>query len=205
MTRNATTCLCVVLRNKQGYAKKLVFHNGREKISSSMEAKANELYYGIRSGYQAHAEAEFIQFLLQRKKQNSERYTHILGMGCSRRHCKECNCLLKLFLGGKYHSFIAAIHEEPKLPEITNTEKGCDISCKAQATLIYGSNAVNNDGRRSNRYYIPKILQKYIKEKTNWDIDFSADRFAIKDEESMVEKKNRQRKAILGVIATMAV
>ena len=42
ITRSATTCLCVVLRDKDGYAKKFVFHNGKDKMSNTMEQKAQE-------------------------------------------------------------------------------------------------------------------------------------------------------------------
>jgi hypothetical protein len=81
-------------------------------MHKSMNDKAVDLNYAARTGYQAHAEVEFIDFLLHRHKQNEERYTHILGMGCSRQHCKECDCLLQLFLGSNYHQFTAAMHKE---------------------------------------------------------------------------------------------
>lgn len=67
---NATTCLCVVLRDEYGRAKKFVFHNGKEKIIPAMERKAKELQYGIRTGYQAHAEGELMQFLFKRRQQH---------------------------------------------------------------------------------------------------------------------------------------
>ena len=66
ITRSATTCLCVVLRDIDGRANKFVFHNGKEKMNTTMAQKAEKLKYAIRTGYQAHAEAAFIQFLLKR-------------------------------------------------------------------------------------------------------------------------------------------
>jgi hypothetical protein len=98
-TRESTTCLCVTLRDEKKYAKKFVFHNGSDKMKDSMANVAHTLCYSIRTGYQAHAEVEFIEFLLHRSKQNKNRYTHILGMGCSRPHCEECDCQFKLYLG----------------------------------------------------------------------------------------------------------
>lgn len=194
ITRSVTTCFCVVLRDEYGRAKKFVFHNDKEKMSATMAQKAKELKYAIRTGYQAHAEAEFIQFLLQRKQQKKERYTHILGMGCSRRHCQECDSLLKLFLGKQYYRFTSAMDETASLPAVANVENGCEILCKIHARIVYQTNAVNKDGRRSDKYYLPRVLQDHIKEKAVLDLDFSSDRFVIKNEEDMIERRQRSGK-----------
>ncbi len=193
ITRSATTCLCVVLRDKDGHAKKFVFHNGKDKMSDTMEQKAQALKYAIRTGYQAHAEAEFIQFLLQRNEQNPERYTHILGMGCSRQHCKECDCLLQLFLGSNYHKFTAAMCvEDPALPKFTDVEDRCCICARTYHNPLHKSEAVNKGGRRSGKYYLPKLLQEYIQNKVGLNIDFSSNRFTLKDEDTMVNRRNRK-------------
>ena len=97
-TREATTCLCVVLRDEEKRVKKLVFHNGTGQMLPSMRKEVNALAYGIRNAHLAHAEAQFIDFLLYRARQRTKevknnnkpkhpQYTHILGMGCSRKHC----------------------------------------------------------------------------------------------------------------------
>jgi hypothetical protein len=203
-SREVTTCLCVVLRDKNGRAKKFVFHNDKDKMSTTMEQKAQELYYAIRNGYQAHAEAEFIEFLLHRSKQDPERYTHILGMGCSRQHCKECNCLLKLYLGNNYHKFTAAMHmtESPQLPIITDCqEDGLHMRIEANYKLTHREEAISN-GSNSNKYYLPKALQENIKNKTGLYIDFSNDRFTIKDDDKAVERRDRKRKASISVPQT---
>ena len=189
ITRSATTCLCVVLRDIDGRANKFVFHNGKEKMNTTMAQKAEKLKYAIRTGYQAHAEAAFIQFLLQREQQNAERYTHILGMGCSRRHCKECDYLMKLSLGKQYPRFTAAMCAEALLPVVTNVEDGCDIRPKEHATLVHENNAVKTDGRRSDLYYLPKVLQEYICKKVALALDFSSDRFTIKNEEAAIARR----------------
>jgi hypothetical protein len=203
-TRESTTCLCVVLRNEKQYAKKFVFHNGAEKMHESMNEKAVALKYAVRTGYQAHAEVEFIEFLLHRSKQDPERYTHILGMGCSRQHCKECNCLLKLYLGNNYHKFTAAMHmtESPQLPIITDCqEDGLHMRIEANYKLTHREEAISN-GSNSNKYYLPKALQENIKNKTGLYIDFSNDRFTIKDEDKAVERRDRKRKASISVPQT---
>ena len=121
-TRDATTCLCVVLRDEEQRAKKLVFHNGTNEMQRSMHNKAEELRYGIRRAHLAHAETQFIYFLLYRAKQREEeirgngeashpRYTHVLGMGCSRKHCQECDVLCKLFLGEGYTACTSALKQ----------------------------------------------------------------------------------------------
>lgn len=191
ITRSATTCLCVVLRDTDGRAKKFVFHNGKEKMNTTMAQKAEALKYAIRTGYQAHAEAAFIQFLLQREQQNSERYTHILGMGCSRKHCKECDCLLKLFLGKQYPRFTAAMCAKAFMPVVTDVKGGCDIHPKEHAALVHENNAVKNDGSRSDRYYLPKVLKEYICQKVALELDFSSDRFSIKNEEAAIARRQR--------------
>ena len=194
-TRNATTCLCVVLRNADSNAKKFVFHNGGDKMCASMEKKARELRYGIRTGYQSHAEGAFIQFLLQRDQQNEERYTHILGMGCSRMHCRECDFLLQLFLGTGYHRFTAAAkHEEDSPPVITDTQEGCVIRSEIKASFVYEREAVSQPSSKSTKYYLPRMLQDHIKKKTGLDIDFSTDRFTIKDEETKTGRRQRSDK-----------
>ena len=193
-TRSATTCLCVVLRDTEGRAKKFVFHNGKEKMDTTMAQKSKELKYAIRTGYQAHAEAEFIQFLLQREQQNSERYTHILGMGCSRRHCKECDSLMKLYLGKQYAQFTAAMHEQAFIPVVTDVEGGCDIHSKVHAALIHENKAVNNDGKRSRRYYLSKVMREHIQKKVALELNFSSDRLTIKDEEAMVARRKRSER-----------
>lgn len=194
ITRSATTCLCVVLRDEQNRAKKFVFHNGKERLHTTMAQKAQELNYAIRTGLQAHAEAVFIQFLLQRSEQNEARYTHILGMGCSRRHCKECDCLFNLFLGKQYHLFTAAMKEQPALPVVTNVGGGCEIVSNVQAALVYASNAVNNEGKKSERYYLPPVLREHIQKKVALRIDFSNDRFVSEHEEAVLARRERSDK-----------
>jgi hypothetical protein len=192
----------VVLRDKDEHAKKFVFHNGKDKMSTKMEQKAQELDYAIRTGYQAHAEAELIQFSLQRTQQNSKLYTHILGMGCSRPHCKECNCLLKLYLGTNYHKFTAAMHmtESPQLPIITDCqEDGLHMRIEANYKLAHCEEAISN-ARHSNNYYLPKSLQENIQNKTDLYIDFSNDRFTIKDADKAVERRDRKRKTSASVL-----
>jgi len=139
ITRSATTCLCVVIVDEYDRAKKFVFHNGKEKMNTPMAQKAEELGYGIRTGYQSHAEGAFMQFLLQRGQQNHGRYTHILGMGCSRMHCQECDYLLKLFLGSEYYMCTAAMQEDGG-PIIANTQEGCINTINART--VYGNDAI---------------------------------------------------------------
>ena len=194
-TRNATTCLCVALRDEKGNAKKFVFHNGRDKMGTTMAKKAIELRYGIRTGYQAHAEGEFVQFLLQRNQQNEERYTHILGMGCSRMHCRECDALLQLFLGKGYQSFTAAAKiEESAPPVIKNVEQGCVIRSEINVSFVYKEEAVSQSSGRSQRYYLSRPLQDHINQEIGFNINFPTERFMVKNEESMENHRQRSDK-----------
>ena len=69
-TMDSTTCLCVVSRDKDEYAKKLVFHNFSDDMHASMKSVAYKLGYGTRTGYQAYAEVELIECLLHRNNQS---------------------------------------------------------------------------------------------------------------------------------------
>lgn len=189
-TRESTTCLCVVLRDEKQYAKKFVFHNGPEAMHKSMNEKAVALNYATRTGYQAHAEVAFIEFLLHRNKQNPERYTHILGMGCSRQHCKECDCLLKLYLGADYHHFTAAMQKEASESEVVmpiieelSQDEGDGVRMKVPEELsvfqaVYKEKAIQD--RRYPNYRLSKDMQRKIQDKAGLpELYFSDNRFEI--------------------------
>jgi hypothetical protein len=203
-TRDPTTCLCVVLRDKERYAKKFVFHNGPEAMHKSMNDKAVDLNYAARTGYQAHAEVEFIEFLLHRYKQNKERYTHILGMGCSRQHCKECDCLLQLFLGKNCHEFIAAMQKEAVLEPKTSTptieelsqEEGDGVKMtvpeESQVFKVVHKEEAIQDKTYPN-YRLSEDMQQEIRNKASLpDLNFSDGRFQIGDK--VMGKSNKKRK-----------
>ena len=116
-------------------------------------------------------------------------------MGCSRRHCKECDCLMKLFLGANYHEFTAAMCvEDPALPKFTDVEDRCCICTRTYHNPLYKSDAVNKEGRRSDKYYLPKVLQEHIRHKAGLNLNFSIDRFTIKDEDARTRRRNKKRK-----------
>jgi hypothetical protein len=202
-TRESTTCLCVVLKDEKQYAKKFVFHNGPEAMHKSMHEKAVALNYATRTGYQAHAEVEFIEFLLHRNKQNPERYTHILGMGCSRQHCKECDCLLKLYLGAHYHNFTAAMQKEASESEVVipiieelNQDEGDGIRIKIPEEsrvfqVVYKEDAIQD--KRYPNYRLSKDMQREIQDKVGMlNLDFSDNRFEIGD--TIMARSQKKRK-----------
>ncbi|MHA7877380.1 MAG: hypothetical protein ACX93T_00425 [Bacteroidota bacterium] len=175
-TREATTCLCVVLSNKEGNAQKLMFHSG-ERLPPSIRSVAGQLRYSFNS-YKGHSEAQFIHFLLD--DTSLKQYTYILGMGCSRLHCKECDSLLKLGLGKDYHKFTAAMRQEsidPQNPTFENTE---DYKCviikvpdRAQEKhmALEEERAIRKSARPSkNKYDLTKALINWTKEMTGWDL-----------------------------------
>jgi hypothetical protein len=195
-TREATTCLCVVLRDEEQYAKRLVFHNSTDEMQPSLRAKANELMYGIRNAYLAHAEAQFIDFLLYRARQRDKerdtdqkkkaQYTHILGMGCSRKHCQECDALCKLFLGHEYLSFTAAtekLNDGQSMPCIEDLTQGRETHLHMtvpvqKSKIVFQGAAVRSGGQHSTNYRLSKSMQEAISDKSGLtDLDFSRDRF----------------------------
>ena len=159
-TRKASTCLCVVLQDEEWGVRKLVAHNSINELQPSTRAKADELMYGIRNAYLTHAETWLIDFLLYRARQREDkiknngeashpRYTHILGMGCSRKHCRECDTLCKLFLGEDYTAHTPAVSqlgnsEQIPLIDTVAQEAGVDLTvtihrCKSIKWCSQGS------------------------------------------------------------------
>lgn len=107
-SRSSTTYLCVALRDRNSYIKRFVFHNGAHLMLPKVREKAYMLGYDVIQVEQSHAEGQFVQFLLRRHQVRPGWYTHIMGLGCSRRLCVECNHLLKMFLGDHYHPLVAS-------------------------------------------------------------------------------------------------
>lgn len=178
-TRASTVCLCVVLRNKDGYAKRFIFHNGPSSLHSSMREEANRLRYHIVHAEHAHAEGEFVQFLLKRNaKAAEETYTHVIGMGCSRQHCKECNCLFKLALGALYYDFTASIRDardekdEVEIALASSTEDEVLINRSRQGTsqILYGESA--SSGTYFNQFSLRKILSAWVEKITNIKVPY---------------------------------
>ncbi len=142
-----------------------------------MRKKASHLKYHIIHAEHAHAEGEFVQFLLKRNtKEEAETYTHVIGMGCSRQHCPECNCLLKLALGESYYNFTASLSDnrdekeqvEVKLsPDIEN-QVLIDRSCQGTVPILYGANASSSKYFR--QFSLKKMLSTWIGTITNIQI-----------------------------------
>lgn len=143
-----------------------------------MKTKAGELKYHIVNAEQAHAEGEFVQFLLKRNdKQGAETYTHIIGMGCSKQHCKECNCLLRLFLGDNYYEFTAVVKRENEQSKVSVQEQqGLSNNNKLVVTReqqtnyepAYGVDAISN--KYYNQFSLKGLLLSAIKRKTDINI-----------------------------------
>jgi hypothetical protein len=197
-TREATTCLCVVLRDEKQGAEKLVFHNGKKQMQRSMRNKAEELRYGIKNVHLAHAEAQFMDFMLDLAKQRNDeirdnreaadpRYTHILGMGCSRKHCQECDALCKLFLGEGYIAYTSALNqansnEQTPLINTNPQEEGVALTMtlpEQKYQVVFQAAAVQSERERhSPNYRLSDRLQELIRAKSALALNFSAPRFS---------------------------
>ena len=193
--REATTCLCVVLADKHRRAKKFVFHNKDGSLQRTMREKAEELGYDIINAEQAHAEGEFMQFLLKREQNDPGRYTHILGMGCSRLHCAECDPLLNQLLGKGYSEFTAAMmcSKTPLFLPISE-KQGTRMSITYPAstfnyTVSSGSDAVGD--KHYQHYYLSDYLKEALQVSCKLrDLKFGS-RFTKKNES--VEKQVEER------------
>jgi hypothetical protein len=193
----STTCLCVALRDNQGYVKKFIFHNGENLLAQGMREKAHELGYDVIQTDQPHAEGQLMQFLRQRHQKRPGWYTHILGMGCSRSHCVECDHLLRLCLGANYNLVTASINtKNEELVDIeanlSNTIKTCVLDANIVATsnsselvvhkhltltgnVVYGQDAIST--KFFDKFYLPLALQNIIQDKVDVSLDFSNERF----------------------------
>lgn len=103
--RELTTCLCVTLRNNNGTIKKLAFHSGESAMLAPMYSEANRKNYDVIQAERSHAEGQMIQFLLN----NATEYTHIVGIGCSRLYCPECDIMFGLLLGSDWKSISSVV------------------------------------------------------------------------------------------------
>ena len=87
--------------------------------------------------------------------------------------------------------FTAAMQDNEQ-PAITNTQEGCTKIINAE--IVYKNDAIKKGNKKSPKYYLPQILQDHIRKKTGLCIDFSTDRFVIKNEDTMVERRQRSDK-----------
>ena len=177
-TRERTTCFCVLLYNqKKKCLKRVVFFNGIAKpapLKQWAEKSNNENIYEIhdpKNGHGGHAEKAFVEYLIaENNKPDKEKFTHLLGMGCSRQHCKECDTLLRMFLGANYDDFTAApelvIDGKKQRPEMSpKKEDSRDYDfvlttpmSKYLVTILYSKSAVKKNMTFGASYPVSKAI-----------------------------------------------
>ncbi|MCG8340053.1 MAG: hypothetical protein MI674_02095 [Cytophagales bacterium] len=140
----SNTILCAALLQKEGKQgkraiKKFVFCNTIY-MKGTFKKKAESLHYHVVKAEQAHAEGEFVQFLMKRTIADPA-YTHVVAMGCSRPYCAECNVLLTLVLGSQYLEISGNINEDTlydkyyiprSLRELIEDLTGLKIECEGR-------------------------------------------------------------------------
>jgi len=171
-----TTCLCVLLKDTEGYVHKIVFHNTKGQLAPAMRTRASCLGYTARNARKGHAEAQFVSFLYTRACQESPpmQYTHIMGMGCSRKNCPHCASLLKFFLGKDYAVFHAyALESDKTKEEIRMEKKVIDGETRIQKTIpeqtieIEAVHPGADTGfNPRNNYLLPENIQSVITQQT---------------------------------------
>jgi hypothetical protein len=175
-----------------------------------MREKAHELGYDVIKAEQAHAEGQLIQFLLRRHQVRPGWYTHIMGMGCSKCHCAECDILFKLFLGEGYHAVTTSVNEKKNgsnntvVTSITNEprdpgEAGADENkkftqirtLKTEYEVVKGEEAI--DTASYPKYYLPERLKKALCSIiTNLTLDkLSGEHFNINKTKEEEKRKKR--------------
>jgi len=211
-SKTRTTYLCAALRDKHGYIKKFVFHNGEGLMPPAVRGKAHTLGYDIIQAEQSHAEGEFIQFLLHCHQVRPAWYTHIMGIGCSRPICGECDHLFKLFFGDNYPNMsITSAHSEKMGMVLTEDNIQCCFSHRQSATseaLPHSFTPMYNksleidvpgtvlnleaiDTATYSNYYMPKSLQQAIQYLADRPIDFSNGRFTKPGQDKSSRRRRR--------------
>ena len=90
------------------HIRRFIFHNGqRSDIYHETCVAVKEKGYHFIQAERAHAEGQFLQYLFQ----EAATYTHVVGIGCSRRYCPECDCLLSLLLDVEWKHIASAVTE----------------------------------------------------------------------------------------------
>jgi hypothetical protein len=122
-------------------------------------------------------------------------------MGCGRQHCKECECLLQLFLGSNYHEFTAVTQKEESpesrvgMPttEMSRQEKGDGIRIilpegSQVFKVVHKKEAVQND-----KYRLSEDMQQEIRNRASLpENSFSDGRLKIED--MVIERSDKKRK-----------
>ena len=133
--------------------------------------KACELGYDVIQADPSHAEGQFLQFLYKRMSQNPGLYTHIVGMGCSRRHCCECDSALKLCLGKNY-SYVTAAAQQQQVGSSPSEEGfAINIICK----VLYKDEAADSLGRPFQHFHTPPGLHRLIEKKLDTEVEIYKD------------------------------
>ncbi len=142
--KKATSILCVALMDVHHHIKKFAFCSADRPMRLEARIEAEHLGYDVVRTERSHAEGQFLQFLHRRNLVRPGLYTHVLAIGCSRRFCAKCDCLLQLTLGRNYAQIAAVIEEE----EILNDRATVDTN------TVYRN------------YHIPDLLLDLLSSKT---------------------------------------
>ena len=180
-----TTCLCAAFKKPDGTIKKFAFHSGSGEMPSFMYRAANEKGYDVIQSERSHAEGQMVQFLLD----NATEYTHIVGMGCSRLYCAECNILLGLILGQDWAQIATAMYD-PLYASNHNTITTEGAYFYSHNTRLYrqtfnrsmiylpaktSNDAISNASCRL--YKLPELLRKKLELTIAQRIKFTGNRF----------------------------
>ncbi len=118
------TVFCAWVRDCHDHTKKFTFCSGEGLMVSKYRQAAERLGYAVVKTGGGHAEMQFLQFLYKRHRVRPGLYTHIVAMGCTQRHCKECDCVLRLVLGSQYREASTAVMERSAAGSAEETHEG---------------------------------------------------------------------------------
>ena len=167
--KSFTTIFCVALRDRHGHIKKFPCCNS-ELMHQDGRKQAESSGYAVIQAEQAHAECQFLQFLYKRALINPGLYTHVVAMGCSKRHCPECDFVLQLVLGSNYKDISAVIGSTTEditqleiQPEAKNDDFTITRNASIHCTIQSGEAAARS--KLSDNFYMPDGLRALIEQK----------------------------------------
>ncbi len=156
-----STIFCAWIEDCHGCVKRFAFCSGEGLMVPAYRQATERLGYDVVKTGGGHAEMQFLQFLYKRHVDRPGLYTNIVAMGCTQRHCKECDCVLKLVLGPRYTDASTVIMERRTIEPTQETEESFVLPL--QFRVAQHGNAVEE--RMSDKFLVTEDLLNLIKAK----------------------------------------
>ncbi|MEM7055941.1 MAG: hypothetical protein AAF392_03675 [Bacteroidota bacterium] len=164
---DGNTVLCTALLSWDSSCNQYTIHKfaffNTKKPSEEVKVKAIDLGYTVQLEEPSHAEGALLQFLA-----SNPQYTHLVAMGCSRKHCKECHQLMQWILGPDYQDVSAVVDKaqvSQEAQEITSSEANLLDKDYIQQDILPSLTSYLKDivvNKLPNNVIIPKLVDSQV-------------------------------------------